>query len=559
MQNTDTIETRIDDTNGHTYFYDTKTGLSAWSREELLPLMVATATAEKFASTFSSTHHHLGKTPLHLAAASAHLHMVQRLLEQPTVDAGAVDLAGRSPLDDVEAMLQQNTGNAERLKSVRNVLMEADLTKQMQRQVQDGVKREEGQRVRNYLQSLVRGPIGEFMPKVMISYATGMRKGLDGEGCGLGMQYCHLVARYLDRAGISCFTGLHVAGGYNWRMYFEKLKQADVMLAIMSPGFFKSGPCFEEQVEARRHGLKVIPLIFELNEDGSPPGSDGAAAWVSKYEARQSEASTVHHDTLAAFRIIDSHSDKYKLNSEPAPPGTMLDPGLLEKLVGTVKKLIAQSGAKASSATLMKQLSQKDNEIEQLKVKQPHVRKAAGKWRTLARSKSAESNEGATKPTAAWRTAVRRASLTQSLRRGSSTGMLSTGVPSTELDEPGAGAGGGTGAESTDTAAAGRVAARRMSRRASVLNAMARQQQNAAEKGAGQTSASGLSLVQENASLKNELEEARARLAALERAAARLVEPATQLAGLLKKDDEPCLDFGDVYGKGAEEDFGEEY
>ena len=50
----------------------------------------------------------------------------------------------------------------------------------------------------------------------MISYATGTRNGLDGVGCGLGMQYCHLVARHLERAGIPCFTGLHVAGGYNW-------------------------------------------------------------------------------------------------------------------------------------------------------------------------------------------------------------------------------------------------------------------------------------------------------------------------------------------------------
>jgi hypothetical protein len=70
--------------------------------------------------------------------------------------------------------------------------------------------------VRNYLQSLIRGPVNDFSPKVMISYATGTRTGLDGEGCGLGMQYCHLVARHLERAGISSFTGLHVEGGYNW-------------------------------------------------------------------------------------------------------------------------------------------------------------------------------------------------------------------------------------------------------------------------------------------------------------------------------------------------------
>ena len=51
-------------------------------------------------------------------------------------------------------------------------------------------------------------------------------------------------------------------------------------------------------------------------------------------------------ETLAAFRLVDS--DKEKLNSEPAPPGTMLgQPELLDKLVGTVKQLLAESGAPA--------------------------------------------------------------------------------------------------------------------------------------------------------------------------------------------------------------------
>ena len=52
---------------------------------------------------------------------------------------------------------------------------------------------EEGQRVRDYMQSLVRGPVEEFWPKVMISYATGTRDlkrgyecDLDGDGCGPG-------------------------------------------------------------------------------------------------------------------------------------------------------------------------------------------------------------------------------------------------------------------------------------------------------------------------------------------------------------------------------------
>ena len=156
--------------------------------------------------------------------------MVQHLLEQPTVDAGALDSAGRSPLDDVEAMLER-TGDAgleARLQTVAALLAEADLMAQIQRQVTDGVSVEEGQRVRDYMQSLVRGPVEDFWPKVMISYATGTRDlkrgyecDLDGDGCGLGMQYANLLARALDRGGISCFSGLHVAGGQNWRQVSE--------------------------------------------------------------------------------------------------------------------------------------------------------------------------------------------------------------------------------------------------------------------------------------------------------------------------------------------------
>ena len=96
---------------------------------------------------------------------------------------------------------------------------------EIQRQAIEGVSVEEGQLVRDYMQSLVRGPVDEYWPKVMISYATGRRAGLDGEGCGLGMKYAYLLARSLDRHGISCFSGLHVAGGQNWRQVNEYRKR----------------------------------------------------------------------------------------------------------------------------------------------------------------------------------------------------------------------------------------------------------------------------------------------------------------------------------------------
>ena len=340
------------------------------------------------AAALISKYHCVGKTPLHLAAAGAHVQLVQRLLKEPTVDAGALDWGGLSPLDDVEAMLEQNIGDAgleARLWTVRGMLVEADIIEQVKRQTKDGVTREEGQVVRNLCQSQVDRPIEEYWPRVIISYATGTRdkwhgheQDLNGEGCGLGMQYCQIVVRQLERAGIQCFSGLHVAGGNNWRIYFEKLQRADVMLAIMSPAFFESGPCFEEQIEARRHGLKVIPLLFQLEEDGSPPGSKGGQKWVDEYEGAQAQ-SEVAHDTLASFRVGGArfNVDSLKLNSEPAPPGTMLDSALLEKLVGTVKRLLDEKDTAAANGASLQQLAVAHARIAELEAENAVLAAAA--------------------------------------------------------------------------------------------------------------------------------------------------------------------------------------
>eukprot|EP00621_Florenciella_sp_RCC1693_P013335 CAMPEP_0182553060 /NCGR_PEP_ID=MMETSP1323-20130603/49293_1 /TAXON_ID=236787 /ORGANISM="Florenciella parvula, Strain RCC1693" /LENGTH=767 /DNA_ID=CAMNT_0024764773 /DNA_START=15 /DNA_END=2318 /DNA_ORIENTATION=- len=246
---------------------------------------------------------------------------------------------------------------------------QADLLKQIERQATEGVTIAKGQEVRNYFQSQIGGSVQEYwpeviisyatgtrddldgegcgpgmmychLPEVIISYATGTRDDLDGEGCGPGMMYCHLVVRHLTRAGIPCFTGLHVEGGYNWHLYFEKLRRAKIMIVIMSPAFFKSGPCFSEQLEARKNGLQVIPLLFQLDENGMPPGAEGGGAkWIEEYE-KMNHDKRVAHDTLCAFRLRDDHDKGLKLNSEPAPPNTMLNSDLLGKLVKRVRRML---------------------------------------------------------------------------------------------------------------------------------------------------------------------------------------------------------------------------
>ena len=124
------------------------------------------------------------------------------------------------------------------------------------------------------------------------------------------------------------------------------------MIVIMSPAFFKSAPCFHEQLEARKNGLQVIPLLFQLEENGMPPGAveGGGAKWIEAGEKMVGgEDEQVAHDTLCAFRLRDDHDRGLKLNSEPAPPNTMLNSDLLYKLVGRVKKMLDDSEAAEAS------------------------------------------------------------------------------------------------------------------------------------------------------------------------------------------------------------------
>ena len=57
------------------------------------------------------------------------------------------------------------------------------------------------------------------------------------------------------------------------------------------------------------------------------------------------------HDTLCAFRLRDDHDRGLKLNSEPAPPNTMLDSDLLDKLVKRTRRTLdSHAGGAAATA-----------------------------------------------------------------------------------------------------------------------------------------------------------------------------------------------------------------
>ena len=69
------------------------------------------------------------------------------------------------------------------------------------------------------MRGFVEGELEAFLPENMVSYATGPPPGVDAPGTGPGMYYALWVAEGLRSRGCSCFSGLCVGGGANWKIY----------------------------------------------------------------------------------------------------------------------------------------------------------------------------------------------------------------------------------------------------------------------------------------------------------------------------------------------------
>ena len=129
-----------------------------------------------------------------------------------------------------------------------------------------------GEKIKTHMRGLSKkyapgGDVNAYYPQVFISYATGMRLGTDGKGCGPGMEYAKMLADKLDNLGVGCFSGLHVEAGRDWREYLEKLSsdfsKAKVLLVVVTPAIFKSFPSMKEIGAALEKRLRIYPLIFE--------------------------------------------------------------------------------------------------------------------------------------------------------------------------------------------------------------------------------------------------------------------------------------------------------
>jgi len=72
---------------------------------------------------------------------------------------------------------------------------------------------------------MVEGDIANFYPAVVVSYASGRRSN-DAEGTGPGFVHGFQFIKQLKQNGISCFSGLHVPAGEEWRIFLLRLRGA---------------------------------------------------------------------------------------------------------------------------------------------------------------------------------------------------------------------------------------------------------------------------------------------------------------------------------------------
>ena len=124
------------------------------------------------------------------------------------------------------------------------------------------------------MRDFVEGDLEAFLPENMVSYATGPRPGVDAPGTGPGMYYALWVADGLRSRGCSCFSGLCVGGGADWKMFLDKLggpkARCKNLIVVQTKAFFESKPCLQEIYTALQAGVRIIPVIFEAGALDAP-------------------------------------------------------------------------------------------------------------------------------------------------------------------------------------------------------------------------------------------------------------------------------------------------
>eukprot|EP00930_Biecheleria_cincta_P047176 TRINITY_DN3264_c0_g3_i1.p2 TRINITY_DN3264_c0_g3~~TRINITY_DN3264_c0_g3_i1.p2 ORF type:complete len:350 (+),score=56.65 TRINITY_DN3264_c0_g3_i1:51-1100(+) len=123
-------------------------------------------------------------------------------------------------------------------------------------------------------------------PPVVISYATGRRRDVDGKGAGPGLMWAQSLQKALFEEGIPSFTGLLIKGGMNWERFKLRIAKRNmpickVIIEMLSKAYFNSFSCLDEVCVAASAKVPVLPLRFE------DPLPDKREWWPTDDEPRE--------------------------------------------------------------------------------------------------------------------------------------------------------------------------------------------------------------------------------------------------------------------------------
>jgi len=192
-----------------------------------------------------------------------------------------------------------------------------------------------GVRLRDSIIKLIPGgDVERHYPTWVTSYATGHRKGSDGEGCGPGMWLNTKIVKLATNSNVEVpMTGMLFRSG-SWKAYKIRLSRskcealpayataAKVMVVLMTKELYTSSACFDEICLALENDMKFILLRCE---EDLPKSEEW---WKRKYDD-QNRSKVVH--------LLESS------NSIPPPGSTILTaPCAMKSFLDELKAKIKQ-------------------------------------------------------------------------------------------------------------------------------------------------------------------------------------------------------------------------
>ena len=182
---------------------------------------------------------------------------------------------------------------------------------------------------------MVKGDFDKFYPEVVVSYASGTRRG-DAEGTGPGFIQAFQFIQLLKQNGIMCFSGLHVPAGGNWKTYFLRLRDekanAKVFIALLDHAYFESIPCMMELHAAIEAKVEIV--LVRMEDDVKGKDGEVIKRMPPRTEYRWKGTMETEDDELARMEA----RERVGRNAIPHPGTLLTAPKTFKEILLIVRK-----------------------------------------------------------------------------------------------------------------------------------------------------------------------------------------------------------------------------